>query len=209
MYSTSASPKLAEFDSSLRAASPITIEELPPERFQEAERLWYDVYVGEMNRTQAYTDHERMRIVDPLQASAHIIGAFVEGELIGTVRANYPRQGSVGYYEEFYELNKLGADHPFRTSVVTRIMVRKQYRATAASIRLSSNMFKKLVADNIRWIMCDCNAGVLDFFLRLGFQIHKCGARHPDYGEVTVLKIDADDERYRNPVTSLLARFAY
>lgn len=209
MYTRSVSPKLAEFDPSSRTTSPITIEEIPPERFYEAERLWYDVYVGEMKRTQAYTDHDKMRIVDPLQESARIIGAYVDGELIGTVRANYPRQAPVGYYEDFYELNKLGSDHPSRTSVVTRIMVRKEFRATAASIRLSSNMFKKLVEDNVRWIMCDCNTGVLNFFLRLGFEIHRCDARHPDYGEVTVLRIDADDQRYRDPSTSLLARFAY
>jgi hypothetical protein len=209
MYSSSASPISDELGSSARTGNLITIEEVPPERFHEAERLWYDVYVKEMKRIQAYTDHEQMRVVDPLQASAYILGAYVDGELIGTVRANYPRYAPVGYYEEFYELDKLGADHPSRTSIITRIMVRKEFRATAASIRLSSNMFRRLVENNVRWIMCDCNAGVLNFFLRLGFQTHRCDARHPDYGEVTVLRIDADDERYRDPSTSLLARFAY
>ena len=209
MYHSSASLISAELRFGARTGYPITIEDVPPERFHEAERLWYDVYVGEMNRTQAYTDHEQRRVVDPLQASAHILGAYVDGELIGTVRANYPRNAPVGYYEEFYELNRLGPDHPSRTSIITRIMVRKEFRATAASIRLSSNMFRRLLDNNVRWIMCDCNTGVLNFFLRLGFEVHRCDARHPDYGDVTVLRIDADDPRYRDPSTSLLARFAY
>jgi ribosomal protein S18 acetylase RimI-like enzyme len=187
----------------------ITLCDLPRHCFPAAERLWYRVYVEEMGRAQAYTDFAQRRITDPLQTSARIIGAYADGELIGTVRANYPHEAPVGYYEDLYSLKLFGADHPQRTSVITRIMVRSDFRGSNAAIRLSSHMFYRLIADNIRWIVCDCNEGVLNFFLRLGFQVHRYDAPHPDYGPVTVLKIDADDPRYRDPRHSLLARLAF
>ncbi len=204
-------PNVRLASSVVPAASEVSIgiRRLREDEFIAAETLWYEVYVDEMKRTQSCADHLRRRLTDSLQSSAAILGAFCGNDLVGTVRVNYPRLTSMGYLESLYELAAFGPDHPSRTAVVTRIIVARNYRSSSVSVRLAANMFKMLVAENIRWILCDCNDGVLNFFLRLGFVVHRYDAPHPDYGGVTILKIDADDRRYHDPVKSILARFAY
>ncbi len=209
MPSVAGSISQPAFEDAAAADQQIAIRELIADEFSEAERLWYQVYVQEMNRTQAYTDHAVKRLRDPFQISGSILGAFSIGRLVGTVRVNYSSSTPLGYYEDLYGMRAFGPDHPARTAVVTRIIVSKDYRSSTIAIRLAANMFKKLCDENVRWILCDCNEGVLNFFLRLGFAVHRYDAAHPDYGPVTILKIDADDGRYRDPRRSLLARFAY
>ena len=190
-------------------SSGLFIKPLERSQFPLAERLWFEVYVEEMHRQQEYTDYAERRISDPLQATARIIGAFNGNELIGTVRTNYSKDMSLGYYEELYDLGSLGHNSLSESAVVTRIVVKENFRRTTSSVRLASNMFHMLAQDGVRWILCDCNDPVLDFFLRLGFEIHKKNAEHPDYGPVTVLKIDTQKTLGTNWRKSLLGRYAY
>ncbi len=162
-----------------------------------------------MGRNQHYTDHKTRRICDPLQESAKIVGAFDGSKLVGTIRANYMRETSVGYYEELFALPELGMDYWEDTAIITRFMALNQFRSSTIFVRLAANMFRVLVEDGIRWVVGDCNDSVLNLYLRLGFEIHKEKVLHPDYGYVTVLKIDTHDPRRRHPKKSLLTRFAY
>ena len=190
-------------------ARSISLRTLSGHEFKAAEMLWYDIYVREMQREQAYTSHEIGTISDPLQAKAIIVGAFFRERLIGTVRANLPNEVDLSSYLDFYDVERLGPEASKSCAVVTRIMVRQEFRSTTASVRLSANMFRLLQKRGVRWILCDCNDPVLPFFLRLGFEIHKEGAVHPDYGTVTILKIDSSLPIYSRFKSTLLTRFAY
>lgn len=57
-----------------------------PEELEAVYRFRYRVYVEEMNRQERYADHDRKRIEEPMDAENTIIGAFKDGQVVGTVR---------------------------------------------------------------------------------------------------------------------------
>ncbi|MGK2740364.1 GNAT family N-acetyltransferase [Tepidicaulis sp. LMO-SS28] len=175
---------------------------------EAAERLWYQVYVQEMGREQSGTDHSRRIVKDSLQSFATLIGAYANRQLIGTVRANLMSEGDIGYYYDLYGLDDPALRPKNRCAITTRIMVQSEYRSSNASLKLATSMFRHLKLKGVKWIMCDCNEPVLAFFMRLGFAVHKDNAKHPDYGNVYILKLNALDPKLDDPRRSLLARFS-
>ena len=59
--------------------------------FEAVYRLRYDVYVAELGYSQRYADHVRRRIVEPMDDSASLLGAFDGSVLVGTLRTNYAK----------------------------------------------------------------------------------------------------------------------
>lgn len=75
------------------------------EDLQATYRFRYDIYCVEMRRKQRYADHRLRRIVDPLDASGHVLGAWDKGVLVGTLRTNFLWESGVGEYFDMYRLS--------------------------------------------------------------------------------------------------------
>lgn len=153
----------------------------------------YRIYVEEMNRVQHYADHARRQIVDPLDGAAHNLVAWNGAEVVGVVRVNFAREGGLGLYEALYGMADVGADHPARTAITTRLMTAPEYRGSPLAVRLSMAAYGLGLAAGIRWNFMDCNDHLVPFFTALGYVRHRGIVDHPEYGAVHCMVFDLED----------------
>ena len=163
-------------------------------------RLRYQIYVTEMNRIQHYADHDQETIFDPLDKFATVLAAESHGRFIGTVRSNCCRNGDLGDYAEFYEIDPNPA-HRQRSSITTRLMVEPAFRGSRAPLLLAMAAFNFGLREGIRWNYIDCNLHLLSFFERLGY-IEQFTKRHPEYGNVHCMRLDLHDLTHLAAVNS-------
>ena len=165
-------------------------------------RFRYQVYVEEMHRPQKDADDVARRIEDALDATAFNIAAWKGRTVVGVARANFARNGGLGMYEEFYDMNSVGVDHPWRTSITTRLMVAPEHRHSMLPMMLVIACYRLGLTNNIRWNFIDCNDHLVGFFTRLGFVQHLPNARHPEYGHVTRMRLSLLDDAHLASVCS-------
>jgi GNAT superfamily N-acetyltransferase len=169
-------------------------------------RFRYDIYVREMARPQTYADHARGRIEDPLDAFAVLLAAVDRetGLVAGTVRANVLGDGDIGPYAALYGLDRLSTAERRKTSITTRLMVERTKRGSAAGTRLAAALYAHGRARGVETDYIDCNAHLVPFFERLGYRPVRL-IDHPDYGRVTLMRIDVGDDAHLRRCGSPLA----
>lgn len=171
-----------------------------PER-EAVYRLRYEVYVGEMDRPQQYADHERKRIVEPLDDTGVVLYASVGDRAVGTVRCNYTRDGDLGEYEQFYRMSKIGS-HPIDTSITTKFMVHPRHRGGRAALALVTGIYSHALFRGIRYNVMDCNPPLVNFFESFGFKIFLPQLRHEEYGSVVGMVLDLHDVEHLRAIKS-------
>ena len=100
---------------------------------QNAKRLRYDVYCGELGRNSPFADHGQ-QIIDGLDDFGNTFVAIEEGETIGTIRSNLSIEGRIGHLEDIYGMRQ-SPHHPEGTAICTKFIVRKASRGSTASTR--------------------------------------------------------------------------
>ena len=153
----------------------------------------YRVYVEEMRRPEPGADHAARRIVDPLDATGHLIAAFHDGRIVGTVRVNLARDSDLSAYEEPYGMRHFAPYHPASTSIVTKLMVESACRRSPVAVRLARACFAFGVPRGVAFSFIDCNPHLKPFFERLGFRQVMPDFEHPIYGRVHPLVLDVRD----------------
>ncbi|MEM9387670.1 MAG: GNAT family N-acetyltransferase [Pseudomonadota bacterium] len=164
-------------------------------------RLRYEVYVGEMDRPQQYADHERQRIVEPLDATGILLYVSVGDKIVGTVRANYARDGDLGEYEHLYQMSKI-ASHPSDTSITTKFMVHPQHRGGRAALALATGIYSHALFRGVRYNLMDCNPPLVGFFESLGFRKYLPRLEHTEYGSVIGMALDLHDVEHFRAIKS-------
>lgn len=172
------------------------------EELEAIYRFRYQVYVEEMQRPQKDADHANRRIEDSLDRTGFNLAAWSGSRVVGVARANLARDGDLGDYGEFYDLGSVGTDHPWRTSITTRLMVAPEHRHTMLPMMLVLACYRLGLENSIRWNFIDCNDHLVGFFTRLGFVQHLPKAWHPEYGHVTRMRLDLLDEVHLASVCS-------
>ncbi len=165
-------------------------------------RFRYSVYVEEMNRPQRYADHAEGRIVDPLDSHGRTIGAWLGGRVVGTIRVNLLSEGPAGEYQHLYELESLSPEERRKVSITTQGMVENKLRGTALSLRLGCAAYRHALSNGVYTDFLDCNAHLVSYFLRLGYRIHRTNVHHPEYGEITILRLATRDFQYLKKIRS-------
>lgn len=168
-------------------------------------RFRYRVYVDEMNRAQRYADHDARVIIDPLDSFGHILIALDKGRLVGTLRINFLREGDIGEYNSFYGLEELTERERAVTSITTRLMIEKEYRSGTLAVRLSKAVFAFALRHQIETDFIDCNPPLDAFFSKMGHKKVRC-ITHPEYGDVTVMKLNLLDQNYLRSIRSPFVR---
>jgi hypothetical protein len=135
-----------------------------------AQQLRYEVYCEELKRQSPYADHQARTISDPLDEFGNTFLALEEGQAIGTLRANLPAEGSVGFYEELYGMRN-SPNHPEATSVCTKFIVRKSKRGGPAAMKLISATVRFGIHHGIRECYIDCVPTLLPYYKALGFKV--------------------------------------
>ena len=169
-------------------------------------RFRYEIYVREMRRPQKDADHERGRIEDSLDAFAVLLAAkdTSTGRIVGTVRSNVLGDGSAGPYEALYGLAHLAPSARRVTAITTRLMVERNRRGTVLASMLATALFGIGHARGVEADFIDCNAHLVPFFARLGYR--EAGMiEHPEYGLVTLMRLDLQDDAFLRKIGSPFA----
>jgi hypothetical protein len=160
--------------------------------------------VEEMKRPQAHADHARKLICEALDDFALLITARIDGEVVGTVRVNYSRNGDLGLYERLYGMAQFGDLHPAYTSITTKLMVDQRLRGSAVAKQMCRVVYLRGLADGIRLNLIDCNDNLLSLYQHLGYRKIR-DVVHPEYGPVSLLMLDMNDLEYLQAVHSPFA----
>ncbi|MCA9708880.1 MAG: GNAT family N-acetyltransferase [Myxococcales bacterium] len=152
----------------------------------------YAVYVEELGRPQTHACHQTRRIIDPLDACGHNLIAWRDGAVVGAVRANFVRDGGTGSYEELYELDRLSDQERSTASLCTRYMVAPAQRRTRVSVELMKRIYRFGIQHGIRTSYLDTNPPYRRYYEKIGYEF-LFEKTHPDYGRVSVMRLQADD----------------
>lgn len=153
----------------------------------------YKIYVDEMGRKQNYADHRRKTIIEPLDKTGYIFGAFDNGEVVGTLRVNFAKQSDLGYYEELYNMRSVGESHPNYTSIVTKLIVDHNHRFGRLAVRLCQAAYVFGLENEIKFNFMDCNQHLVGFFTFFGYEVYTANVIHPEYGKVTPMRCNSLD----------------
>jgi len=170
-------------------------------------RFRYQVYVREMGRTEPLACHRRQRLADPLDETALVLAASdtVTGDTVGTIRSNLLRDGGTHHYEDLYGLGGLSATERETTSLTTRLMVTSTHRGGALAVQLAMASYALAGDKGIESDYIDCNDPLVPFFTRLGYQRVR-RVIHPQYGNVTVMRLEIGNRSHLSAVRSPLLR---
>ena len=182
----------------------IKLVTLPQER-EEIYSFRYSIYVEEMGRVQFYADRTNKRICEPLDNNCRLFAAYDNGEIVGTIRTNFSKESELDYYADFYQMNKVGTYHPYRTSITTKLMIKPEYRKGTLAVRLASIGYANARKAGIRYDFIDVDPHLVDFFTRLGYRFHK-RSNHPEYGEVTIMIADLEDINHFESIKTPIVR---
>ena len=143
--------------------------------------------------------------MDPLDQFALILAARdPNGEIIGTVRMNFSRDGDLNGYDEFYAMASAGEFHPQSTSICTRLMIAPEYRRTLLAARLCLATYELGLENGITHNFIDCNDHLTDFFSGLGFIQHLPKKEHEEYGVVNCMQLRLQDHQHLGKMASPL-----
>lgn len=174
-------------------------------------RLRYAIYVEEMHRKQFYACHESQTIRDPLDDFAHHVVAFdAERTIIGCVRLNMARDGDLGRYLDLYGISALSPHEQATASICTRNMVLAKYRRTGVSVRMLKMIYDYGIRAGMTTCFMDVNPPLEALFERFGYKF-VAKRVHPEYGDVSVYRLDVLDLNYlksvRSPFAELCAAY--
>ncbi len=162
----------------------------------------YSIYVDEMHRPQQYADHVRRCIVDPMDDTGHVLAAYDNDTIVGTVRTNFLRESDIGEYFTLYGLSPMPHLGLNECAITTRLMIAPAYRRGTLAARLACATYTLGITNHITTDYIDCNDHLRGFFARLGYLPHKENVSHPEYGAITVLKLHLTDIAHLDAVGS-------
>ena len=165
-------------------------------------RFRYAIYVEEMNRKQKYADHEARLIQDPIDCGSYILGAWENGELVGTVRSSVLSRVDISDYYDFYQIARLTPAEIALSSITTRLMIHSRHRRGSLAIRLAKAIYQIGLEQAITTDLIDCNEHLVPFFTGLGYRLHRNDLVHPEYGAVTVMKLGLSDYAHLQQIRS-------
>jgi len=148
---------------------------------EAAQRLRYEVYCLELGRQSPFADHGRKVIADALDDAGYVFVAMEAGEVIGTLRVNFPADGSLGLLEDVYGM-KQSSHHPDRTSVCTKFIVKRSKRKSAAACMLICAIARHCTQSGKKELYIDCIPALLPYYKAIGFKIAAESFYHRENG---------------------------
>jgi len=156
---------------------------------QEAMRLRYDVCCVEYGRESADADHEKRILKDRLDEFGHVFVAVKAGEVIGTLRTNLSRDGSLGIFEELYGMTS-SKHHPARTAICGKFTIKKANRGTPVFLKLCSAFLNYIIKHDILECYVGCEPHLAAIYTTLGFRRAAEQFFHYDFGPNDPMVLD-------------------
>jgi ubiquinone/menaquinone biosynthesis C-methylase UbiE/CRP-like cAMP-binding protein/GNAT superfamily N-acetyltransferase len=169
--------------------------------------LRYQIYIDELNRSQAYADHNKKWIKEPWDEYAFLLYAMDRDEVIGTVRLNLKKDGPMEY-EELYSLERFAPFYPNLVSMTTKLLVKESYRNSVAASLLVMTAYEMYRKWGLVFNFIDTRPHLVRLYQQLGFRFYKENINHPEFGNAIPLVIVLDDIEYLKEVRSPFIRIA-
>ena len=173
-------------------------------------RQRYAVYAEELGYPQRYADHAARMVVEPLDNHGHILGAFDDGALVGSVRINYGSEIALGDYVDLYDMRRFEWYFPERLSICTKFIVVRHCRSTMIMAQLSKACYEYRPVHQARNVfnLIDSKPPLDEYFWRLGYRQIRPPIVHPEAGAVVPLVLPIFDRSYlasiKSPFANLL-----
>lgn len=148
---------------------------------EAAQRLRYEVYCLELGRQSPFADHGRKVIADALDDAGYVFVAMEAGDIIGTLRVNFPADGSIGVLEDVYGMNR-SPHHPDRTAVCTKFIVRRSKRKSPAACMLICATARHCTQNEKKELYIDCIPALVPYYKAIGFKIAAESFYHRENG---------------------------
>lgn len=171
----------------------------------------YRIWVDELSYHPRLADHVRRTLMEPLDESGCVIGAWDGQHVVGTVRTNMLRTSDIGDFYALYRIDRLPSDSIPHISVTTSMAVAPQFRRSTLFVRLATHVFHYLLDNHISTDLIDCrNEELFVLFSRLGYVLSLPKVHRPGYGKVDVMRLDVRDkarlEEIRSPLRHSYSR---
>jgi hypothetical protein len=147
-------------------------------------------------------------VVEPLDAYGHILGAFEEGVLVGSVRINYGSEFAFGHYIDLYDMRRFASYFPERLSICTKFIVDRSRRASMIMTQLSKACYTHAPVHQVGNVfnLIDSKPPLDGYFRRLGYRQVRPSIMHPDAGRVVPLVLPIFDKSYLRSINSPFVR---
>jgi predicted GNAT family N-acyltransferase len=176
------------------------------EELQAVYRLRYEVYVEEMGYRWPYSDDSARVMPNPPGDVSTVLYVPDGDRAVGTLRMQLGRDG--GLTEEDYKVYHLARFTPHvppeRMAILTRYMIREDFRHTDFAERLFDEMIRCLLDAGVQLAFCDCRPHLINTYLRLGFRPYAQTYNDPVAGLLVPLVMVLDDHAYFQRVKSRL-----
>lgn len=187
-------------------------EVVDPATREDVYRFRYRIYVEQMGRRQKYADHQRKMIAEPLDETATIYAAYLNGALVGTIRGNRFSDPHTDYYRRLYKVDERFPFQPHEMSLTTKLMFEPSLQRSMYPIRLIVHYARNFhYRDGCKIDFLDCNKHLIPFFLKFGYLDYRGWVLHNEYGTVRPLCCPADQiarfETLRSPLGSIAKEF--
>lgn len=160
---------------------------------QQARRLRYEVYCEELGLQPKSANHRKRTISDARDAFANSFIALQGGEAVGTIRINFPRDGSLGSLERLYGMSR-SQHHPDATALTSMFVVKRRFRNTPVAMQLISHAAQFALNHGIGECFMDCVPELYPYYRAVGFTRAEEDFFHPEHGPSVPMRIDL--ERY-------------
>lgn len=173
-------------------------------------RQRYAIYVEELKYPQKWADHAARTVIEPLDATGHILGAFDDaGRLLGSVRLNYGVESDFGEYVELYRMKQFGPYFPDRLVLTTKMILDPWHRGGTLMLRMcqASFLHTKECFPETAFSLIDSKPPLDGYFRRLGFRPTGPMIQHPAAGSVVPMAFVFDDGEYLRQIGSPLKKF--
>tara|TARA_R110002072_G_scaffold234586_2_gene392178 strand:- start:4145 stop:4729 length:585 start_codon:yes stop_codon:yes gene_type:complete len=187
----------------------IEVREVTSETEREAVfRFRYRIYVQDQGRQEPYADHERRTLREPLDERGWVLGAFQDGRVVGTLRTNPRRDGSLDGYESLYGIDRLPTEVQEQVAITTKLMVEPNIRGGLVALRLAKLTYAMALERDVSWNYVDARDETVPLFEKLGHRVLRRDLEHPAYGRANLMCLSLRDidhlVQVQSPFVSLL-----
>lgn len=168
----------------------------------------YRVAVEQLGRDSIPgVDHDRRRLEDPLDGTAHALGAFHEGTMIGGVRAHYCREVPDHPLAALYRMDQVDPLERSLTSLTTHLMIDEAWQSRGVGLVLISSMFEYSVNNGVYYDRIDVFEHNEKLFTRMGYERSGAPIERPGFGLVIPMRLDTRDDKHLERCRSPLRKF--
>jgi hypothetical protein len=158
-----------------------------------------------MGLNMRHANHDRQVVIEPLDIEGHVLVAWEDGSVVGTVRCNLLLRSNIGYYYQAYAINRFSAELTRKMSITTRLAIDPKYRRGTLFRQLAIAVYEYYLGEGVTHDVIDCRKPLVPIFFRLGYRVHQPDLAHPEFGDVTVLSLDLHDMNHLQAAQSPFA----